>query len=304
MVQELGFSVKLNLVGKFTETEAYIWDTKVPTSHSAKNDVYLWAIEKYIKTNLVNPYYLSAYDDGWIGANQYTPPLYYNENDELAFEPGEPGMPPYFKYQIYRKDVTNKDYFVSKKAFFFDLLFVESAGPVDDKNQPYGTDYATLCKILKETNERAGDTIIRVGGFTNYHTKYSLIWDLNLERGGTVEGQWGYLLTKYNAGMMADAAAISSMANASVHMNYKLPVMTQSENVNRLKQASESVKLENKNYICFQIGDFDGSTWTNNLLPLLWDDPNRGKVPIMWPISPINVERIPQVYDIDRKSVV
>lgn len=59
---------------------------------------------------------------------------------------------------------------------------------------------------------------------------------------------------------------------------------------------------ENKNYLIFYVGDYDASSWITQRTPTIWDDPNRGKIPLMWCISPVLQERAPMVMDNFRKT--
>lgn len=45
----------------------------------------------------------------------------------------------------------------------------------------------------------------------------------------------------------------------------------------------------------FYVGDYDASAWISQRTPFIWDDPNRGKLPLMWCISPVLAERVPHV---------
>ncbi len=47
--------------------------------------------------------------------------------------------------------LTNLDYFISTKAFFFDLYFFDDETPNDDTSQPLGTDLATVMLLMKAT---------------------------------------------------------------------------------------------------------------------------------------------------------
>ena len=47
--------------------------------------------------------------------------------------------------------VSNHDYFISKRAFFFDLDIWGDEPPNDDPHQPVGTDRNTLLEILMAT---------------------------------------------------------------------------------------------------------------------------------------------------------
>ena len=43
------------------------------------------------------------------------------------------------------------------------------------------------------------------------------------------------------------------------------------------------------------VGDYDASSWVSQRTPDLWDNPYRGKLPMMWCISPVLSERVPHV---------
>ena len=50
-----------------------------------------------------------------------------------------------------------------------------------------------------------------------------------------------------------------------------------------------------KRYVLLYVGDYDAASWIYQTTPSLWDNPDRGKVPMMWSVSPILARRAPQV---------
>lgn len=65
-------------------------------------------------------------------------------------------------YLIYK--VMNHDFFISRRAFFFDLDVWPNAIPNDDPNQPMGTDYNTLVAILAAANKMLNaSSLIHIG---------------------------------------------------------------------------------------------------------------------------------------------
>lgn len=60
--------------------------------------------------------------------------------------------------------VTNHDYFVSRRAFFFDLSVWADEAPVDDPHQPLGTDRSTLLALFSSAYARSrGTEMIHMG---------------------------------------------------------------------------------------------------------------------------------------------
>lgn len=62
------------------------------------------------------------------------------------------------------------------------------------------------------------------------------------------------------------------------------------------------VDVKGRNFLIFYVGDYDASSWVSQFTSLTWDDPNRGKVPMMWAISPVLQERVPHVLHNFRKT--
>ena len=52
-------------------------------------------------------------------------------------------------------------------------------------------------------------------------------------------------------------------------------------------------KLENKIYVAFTLSDGDNLQYAEHLMRKLWDNPDRGKVPVGWTLSPAMVDAMP-----------
>ena len=128
--------VKKSLVGMFTGSE----------SGSRKCDAYLWAKRTYLDAGLCNDSLMAYYIDAYTQ------------------RPEKPG----FEYHDFpNTTLTNGDYYIAQKAFFFDLGPWADETPVDDPNQPLGTDKHTLEALLKSMyQQNQGKKFTSVGGFT------------------------------------------------------------------------------------------------------------------------------------------
>ena len=75
--------------------------------------------------------------------------------------------------------VANHDYFVSQRAFFFDLSVWADEAPVDDPEQTLGDDKAELvaifaaCYAATQASGYEGPQMLHIGGFTPWWYKYT-----------------------------------------------------------------------------------------------------------------------------------
>jgi len=250
--------------------------SSTPSSGSAKCDAYLWAKENYLDTGRCDPthlaYFLDAY---WISH-----PAGYIPNHTL----------------------TDHDYFISRRGFFFDLLPWADETPVDDPNQPLGTDEKTLRAILlsayKQVQAKAlPDRMINVGGFVPWPWKYTDYTGAGGKHGG-VDTEWQYaqILSCFNAYMDADAIGLCAIANCSVHTHYPLE-----KRYPQKKPTVDSLKalglilpdghVVQHSYVAIYAGDYDASSWLYQKLPETWTDPARGSIPIGWAFNPNLADR-------------
>ena len=100
----------------------------------------------------------------------------------------------------------------------------------------------------------------------------------------------------------ADAIGLGALANASFWQHFPLKKrypqrwVTHEELKERgYLNEDGTVRLDGREFVIFYVGDYDASAWTAQTTPYLWDHPDRGKVPMMWAISPVLAERVPMV---------
>jgi hypothetical protein len=193
--------------------------------------------------------------------------------------------------------LTNHDWFVARRGFFFDLDPWDDEVPVDDPGQPVGEDSRTMQGLLKTAYERNGGAMIHVGGFVPWAWKYTNFRDA----GGKHEGvptEWRYaeILSAYNAYMDADALGPCGMANASFYQHFPLrerypqhPRPTESELMARGLLDAQG-RVVPGTYVQFYVGDYDSAAWLYQEFPHHWDDRSRGTVPLAWAVNP-NLEQ-------------
>ncbi len=255
--------------------------TNTPSTGSAKCDAYVWAMEKYVKTGRCNPvkmaYYLDAY---WLKkSNDYIP----------------------------NHTLTNHDYFISNKGFFFDLDPWDDEPPVDDPHQAVGTDFKTLVTILRSAWVRLeGKAMVHIGGFPRFEKKYST------EAGGKhepvpTECRFSEIISCFNAYMDADAPGLEAMANASLFQHYPLD-QRYPQNVPTIQDLtakgfiSADGKVIPKSYLSVYVGDYDSAAWLYQKIPDMWNDPARGSVPLGWAFNPNLADRFGPGMAYTRKS--
>ncbi|MHB1456007.1 MAG: GxGYxYP domain-containing protein [Armatimonadota bacterium] len=268
--------VKLNLTHRFDGRDPIRLDDgrSFSSTGSAKNDVYRFSIEKYLKPGLTNPFYMWYNCDAAMwGAqrNHYAKSVYGYLGD---------------RNEIQQNGMYNIDYWVAKRAFILDLLPWGDTTPNDDPKQRVGTDLSTWNDILEASYTRRKGEFGVVGGFPPWWLKYT---DVVGDKHEGVPTEWEFiaLITSYN--MFNDADAAFGIANASFFMH--LPQMTPTEL--KTKPAPAMPYKDGTTYIAFCMLDYDSSAWTNQMIPPVYDDPERGKLPLNWCINPMVHRRVP-----------
>ncbi len=253
---------------------------------SSKCDVYLWMKHKYMDTGLC---------DGAYGA-------YYLDQYWLK-------MPR--NCVLNHHCLTNHDIFISKKAFFFDLHVWGDETPVDDPGQKVGSDLETLKELLLSAYNHGGkDHMIHIGGFVPWAYKYTNHGTAG-GRHAPVPSEWEYgkIISAYNGFMDADAIGYGAMANASFFAHYPLKKSYPQDWIKRgdlIKRGyldeNGKVNFNGRDFLVFYIGDYDCAAWLYQRMMDIWDDPARGKVPMMWCISPVLDRRVPMAMDYMRRT--
>jgi len=244
----------------------------LPSTGSAKCDALMWAMGTYLRKGKCAP--------GVLG--------YYSDADWLT---GRVRLP------IERTMLCNHDYFIARKGFFFDLSPWEDVKPSDDPEQPLGADNRTLKAILMASYDLTGGGMTHIGGFVPWDFKYT---DAVGEPHGAVESEWQFveIASCFNAYLDADAPAIGAMANASFFMHYPLQKRYTQPHPTLDDLQREGYVLSNGmvapySFIAFYVGDYDSSAWFYRMVPRLWSDPARGRVPLAWAFNPNLAHRFP-----------
>lgn len=279
LVQENGESL-------FTGT-GMIPGTDIPSTGSSKVDVYMWAKEHYLDTGKANPNKMGYYLDAYV--------LNFNWGANWA------------------SSIVNRDYFISHRAFFFDLLPVNDETPVDDRNQMLGLDFHMLTEILRSSYFQDKESMIHIGGFVPWPWKYTNFGSSGGQK-DPVPVEWLYakVISAFNGYMDADAidsSGIGIMANASFYAHYPLDdVYPQNpkptvEDLQARGYVDENGKVIPKRYMAFYVGDWDSAAWVYQCMPELWHDATRGRVPLNWAINPNLQERVGPIMAYLRKTM-
>lgn len=277
--------VKVRLLNKDGTSMFTGGDTDKASSGSAKIDAYQWFVEKYLKTGKCNTRFGAYYiDQYWMQKPKSAP--------------------------VNHHTLTNHDFFVSRKGFFFDLSPWEDEKATDDNRQATGVDRKMLQEILLTAYRQNGNgkTFTYIGGFPAWAYKYTK------HAGGShddVPTEWEFsrLIGAYNAFKDADAIGLGALANASFWQHYPLrdeyPQRWTTKEELQAKgylDANGKLSLGKKQLLVFYVGDYDASSWLSQTTPTLWDSPSRGKVPMMWSISPVLSERVPMAWEYRRET--
>jgi hypothetical protein len=259
-------------------------ETERKSTGSIKNDPYIWFIEKYMKTGKCTGEFGAYYiDQKWRDRPRATVSNHHT--------------------------LTNHDFFVSKRAFFFDLSPWGDEPATDDTTQITGTDLATLKEFLLEAYRlNKGEKFCYIGGFPAWAFKYTKHAGGSHEDVAT-EWEFSRIISAYNAFKDADAIGYGALANASFWQHFPLKkeypqswVSHQELKEKGYLTEDGKVNFDSREFMIFYVGDYDASAWITQRTPSIWDDPNRGKLPLMWCISPVLEERAPMVMHNFRKT--
>jgi len=274
----LGLPVKLWLVNpngssKFTGGGT-VPDSAEPSSGSAKVDAYRWALQHLLPKCDARyaAYYLDAF---WLQRPQNGPPDLHT--------------------------ISNHDYFIARRAFFFDLSPWGDEPPVDDPGQSPGLDRKTLLAVLGGLQARVPRKIIKIGGFPPWPYKYTSHAGAGKHSGVPTEWEFTRLISQFNAYHEADAAGDGGMANASFFAHYPLKRRYTQPNPRparadwqRAGWLNAQGKVAAKLFVGHYVGDYDAASWLYKAVPAHFKDPQRGGVPMGWAFDPNLAERAPQ----------
>ncbi len=283
-----GVPVKMSLVGMFQDgykNVTNITGTNIKSTGSAKNDAYLWALEKYF--DRCSSKYVAYTLDGAPNVKGYDA---YEDNPIALL--GDAGA----------DCLNNHDYLIARRCFFFDLDPYKVQKACDDPAQKEGlaaagTDHATMIKIFQRRYQRANGQFGVLMGFIPWWLKYTDHHGHSAKAGTWLEWMFCEIITCYNLAKEADAAHPCSMYNGSFMYKY-IPRAKQYQN----NKKSESVAFDsNTYYYTIYVGDYDSSAWLKQHIFNMWirqgGDKSRGQLPLMWSINPNLSDRIPVVFE-------
>ncbi len=279
---KLGLPVRLWLVNadgtsKFTG-KGTLPDFTEPSSGSAKVDVYRWALRRFVQSGQCDTrfaaYYLDAF---WLSRPRNGPPDLHT--------------------------LSNHDYFIARRAFFFDLSPWGDEPPVDDPQQTLGLDKQTLLDVLRSLQAKAPRSIIKIGGFPPWPYKYTTHGKAGKHDGVPTEWEFTRLISQFNAYHEADAAGPGAMANASFFAHYPLKARYRQPNPKptrrdwqRAGYLTQDGKVAPKLFVGHYVGDYDSPSWLYKAVPAFFKDKQRGAVPLGWAFDPNLADRAPHVF--------
>ena len=202
LTEKLSLPVKLWLVhpdgSSIFTGQGTVPDSNEPSSGSAKADVYRWAIARFIQPGSKCDTRYGAY---------YVDAFWLSRSTQASLD---------------LHTLTNHDYFISKRAFFFDLSPWGDEPPVDDPLQTLGIDRQTMLAVLTAMQRATPESLIKIGGFPPWPFKYTTHGGSGQHEGVATEWEFTRLISQFNAYHEADAAAPGAIANASFMTHYPL----------------------------------------------------------------------------------
>ncbi len=288
---EAGLPVRLWLVNpdgsaKFTG-RGRIPDTDETSTGSAKVDAYEWALHRWLRTGRcgvgLGAYYVDAF---WL-----------QRADRASAE---------------MHTLANHDWFIARRAFFFDLSPWADEAPIDEPGQPVGADRRCLLRVLRllaEGAEKAGgsggeggaERIVKIGGFPPWPYKYTTHGGSGRHEPVPTEWEFTRLISQFNAYHEADAAGLGAIANASFSAHYPLAARYRQPNPRPTLadwQARGWVdaqgRVANRLFVGHYVGDYDAPSWLAKAVPAHFRDPALGQVPLGWAFDPNLADRAPQ----------
>ena len=219
LLVEKGVPVKQSLVGLFKNGQkgTAISGTSIASTGSAKNDAYLWALENYFPR--CSSKYMAYTLDGAICLKGYS--AYGYADHPTAVIGGNHCL-------------SNHDYLIARRCFFFDLAPYAGEAACDDPAQKNGqaaagTDNATMMKIFQARYDRANGAFGALMGFPPWWCKYTSTEGQGAKESTWIEWLYCEYITCYNMAKEADAQAPASMTNGSVFYKY-IPMLDEYKN--------------------------------------------------------------------------
>jgi len=225
---------------------------------SKKNDAYRWAIREYLAKGLCSSHRVFLSEDAF----------YTRTRGDIGY-------------------AVPRDWIIKNRSFVFDLSPWGDEAPSDDPNQKIGLDLETYRMILQELfRQSAGKYMTELVGFFAFR-KYSNA-EGNVSRHDPVptEMESVWLISPYN---IYKSSISAGAYNQSFHSQAPRRPLEQHP-----RPAKEG-PVEAKAYICVAMADYDSGTLLYDFLPRYWENPDRGKIPLLWGVNPNLVETYPDL---------
>jgi len=251
LVENYKLPVLVDLFDKNFGDTSRVPETSLASFHSSKANAYLWLIEKYLKTGKVNRTVFGYLEDA------------YSRHDPAGDS---------------AEQVTAKDWIVMKGALVFDLSPM-NAVPNDDSNQRTGVDREVFEEIMKQARNLVPDgKMFEVLGFYAWYDKYNKLKSSANFTTAEVEEASVKLFSKYNAGLIP----VDHVPATNLSFHFHAPRNQTWKQNNPVKS---TIKLENKTYLLYYMGDYDPISWLSFVLPTYWEDSKRGSLPLAWSVG-------------------
>lgn len=284
LTRDRGLAVRLRLLqpdgGPLFTGRGLVPDLEAPSSGSAKADAYRWAIHRWLAPGRCGPGIAAYYiDAAWLRNPAGAGP----EMCTLA----------------------NHDWFVSHRAFFFDLSPWKDEAPVDDPHQPVGTDRRVLLEVLGALATGHPGGIVKIGGFPPWPFKYTTHGGAGRHEPVPTEWEFTRVISQFNAYKEADAAGLGGIANASFRTHFPLPPHLRQPNPIPDEATwrahgflSADGTVSSRFFVGHYVGDYDAPSWLYKAVPAFFSDstPDRGRVPLAWAFNPNLAERAPESF--------
>jgi hypothetical protein len=224
---------------------------------SRKNDAYRWAVREYLAKGRCSAHWFFSYEDAFST----------RARGDIAY-------------------VVTRDWAVRNRGFVFDLSPWGDEAPADDPSQRVGTDLETYRLVLAEMLKASGGKqMTELAGFFAFAKYANVLGHRSAHEPVPTEWETVWLISPFNAYQNTVA---SDCFNQSLHSQAPRRPLRQ-------KRPAAPPPLANKAYVAILMADYDSATPLYHFMPKHWDDPARGKLPIVWGIDPNLVETFPDI---------
>jgi hypothetical protein len=170
------------------------------------------------------------------------------------------------------------------------VISVTDTAPTRVEPFPYFRDYVVATEAMLvwlDPNGEPGELLTEIMGATESTTPY-LGWFSN-----DVAGEWGGV--DLAATQSVEVIAADFYMNGTVHGGVPARISP------KIKKP-DPAELENKIYVTMTVGEGDNIQYCQRHMRALWDNPDRGKVPTNWTISPVLADAGPAIYRYYQKT--